>query len=188
MKKNAKDQATFMRSILLTALVTSLLALAGCGRSGPADAAQLLPQLVLEGVRFRIDRDGERRAQGTADMVALRRDTGAVAVRGLALTLLGSEGEVEVRAPMASGLLGERRFSASGGLTALRRTDLAATDAAWYEPGPGGTPGLAKGNGPVVVTGPGYRLTGTGFTLDPASRDLSIRGGARLVSGLKEAR
>jgi lipopolysaccharide export system protein LptC len=177
-----------MRWVLLSALVATSAALGGCGRSRSAEGSELLPQLVLQGVRFRVDRDGANRAQGTAELVALRRDTGAVAVRGLAMTLFGSEGEVLIKAPLASGLLGERRFSASGGLTALRRTDLAVTDAAWYQPGPRGTPGLARGDGPVVLTGPGYRVTGTGFTLDPATRELTLRGGARLVSGLKEAR
>ena len=177
-----------MRWNTLSVLVATVAALGGCARPRSTEAGELLPQLILESVRFRVDRDGVARAEGAAELVALRRDTGDVAARGLVMTLLGSEGEVQVRAPMASGRLGERRFAASGGLTAVRRTDTATTDAARYLPGPSGTPGQVVGDGPVLVTGPGYRLTGTGFTLDPASRDLTLRGGARLVSGLREAR
>ena len=177
-----------MRWLLLSALVASSAAVAGCGRSRSTEVGELLPQLVLKAVRFRVDQDGVAKARGTADLVALRRDTRDVAARGLTMTLLGSEGEVQVRAPQASGRLGERRFAASGGLTATRRTDTATTESAWYIPGPSGSPGLVQGDGPVLVSGPGYRLTGVGFTLDPASRELSIRGGARLVSGLKDAR
>jgi hypothetical protein len=39
-----------------------------------------------------------------------------------------------------------------------------------------------------VVEGKAYRLDGVGFTLDPASGDMVIGGGARLVAGDRGAR
>ena len=34
------------------------------------------------------------------------------------------------------------------------------------------------------MAGPGYRLTGTGFDIDPATGELAIRGKPHLVTGL----
>jgi lipopolysaccharide export system protein LptC len=67
-------------------------------------------------------------------------------------------------------------------MTVARGDDIARTERARYEPQPG--EGLVRGDLPVVVEGRGYRLEGTGFTLDPASGTVVVRGGARLVAGI----
>lgn len=177
-----------MRSIVRPSLAMALVCLSGCYARSGLDAGRVVPELVMQGVRFRVDKAGSDRARGTAEVVTLRRDTGALAVRGLAMTLSGAEGEVVVGAPAVSGQTGERRYQAAGGLTAIRGGDRATTEAAWYDPGGEGVPALLRGAAPVRVTGPGYRLTGTGFTLDPATRELRLGGGARLVSGLPGGR
>ena len=42
---------------------------------------------------------------------------------------------------------------------------------------------MVRGDEPVTVTGPAYRLAGPAFTADPRSGDVEIRGGVRLVAG-----
>ncbi len=69
-----------------------------------------------------------------------------------------------------------------------RGEDSARTERARYEPEPDGGDGLVRGEDPVVVAGRGYRLTGTGFTLDPDEGSIVVRGGARLVAGLPGGR
>jgi hypothetical protein len=44
------------------------------------------------------------------------------------------------------------------------------------------------GDDSVQVDGPGYRLTGTGFDVDPATGELAIRGKPHLVTGLGDRR
>lgn len=185
------------------AFVAGLLAaawgLGACGMGRPRVAGDLVPELALEGVTFRIDRGGVTRATGEADRVTYRRDTTAVAATGLVLLLAGAEGPVRVTAPSGRGIVTDRRFEAVGGLEASRGADRAVTAAAHYEPaepvpahpeqaGPGPGPGLVRGTDPVTLSGPGYRLTGTGFTLDPASGVIVIGGGAHLVTGLPVAK
>jgi hypothetical protein len=177
-----------MRSILLLPLAMTVLSAAACRPQRASAEGNQVPELVMETVRFRVDRAGASRALGTAEVVTYRRDTQAVAAKGVTLALRGADGDAEVTAPAVFGLVGERRFDAAGGLVAFRGADKAATDAARYEPVEGGQPGLVRGGGPVRVTGPGYRLTGTGFTLDPVTRVLTLTRGAHLVSGLPEGR
>jgi len=44
-----------------------------------------------------------------------------------------------------------------------------------------GADGIVRGDEPVEVVGPGYRLAGPSFASDPATGDVEIRGGVRLV-------
>jgi hypothetical protein len=46
---------------------------------------------------------------------------------------------------------------------------------------------MVRGDHPLVVEGPSYRLEGPRFTLDPATGELAIDGGASLVAGAPEA-
>jgi hypothetical protein len=175
-----------MRSLPPAALACTCLLAVGCRPTSALETRKLVPELTMEGVRFQIDRGGISRARGEADRVTYRRDTTAVAATGLTLLMAGAEGQVRVSAPAASGLVDQRRFEASGGLTARRGADEATTWSATYEQPPAGTRGAGKvhGSDPVKATGPGYQLEGRGFTLDPTTADLVVGGGARLVAGL----
>jgi hypothetical protein len=137
----------------------------------------------MEEVQFSVERGGLTRARGKADRLTYRRDTTAVAAEGLTLVMTGPEGEMRLTAPRGSGVAADRRFDVEGGIQVTRGADLAATASAHYEGGLGGA-GLVTGVEPVTVTGPGYRLTGKGFKLQPASGEIVLGGGSRLVAGL----
>ncbi|HSN92964.1 MAG TPA: hypothetical protein VLS93_17160 [Anaeromyxobacteraceae bacterium] len=147
-----------------------------------------MPELKLEGVRFRLYREDSLRLSGAAATVSYRRDTREVAATDLEAHLPGSDGSpVELLAAEGAGQLGDRTFAVQGGVRAVRGRDVARTERASFAPGGSGA-GLVSGDRPVAVEGPGYRLTGTGFTLDPAAGALSIRGAARLDAGVAEDR
>jgi len=179
----------FGRPIHLAAL--ALVALAGCRPARPSETRELVPELVMEGVRFQVDRAGETRASGEATRVTYRRDTTDVTASGLGLVLSeAGERPVRIAAPSGQGVTSERRFGVTGGIRAERAGDVATTASATFEPaqpaaGGEGPPGPAQvhGDQPVVVEGEGYRLTGAGFRLDPATREIVLTGGARLVAG-----
>lgn len=177
------DRHTCMRSFRVLATAVICVLSAGCRPGRAGEVRELVPELTMEGVRFAIERGGQSRAWGEADRVTYRRDTTAVAATGLTLHLTGPDGEVRITAPRGSGVASERRFEADGGIQATRGADVATTASAYFEAPQSGA-GLVTGSEPVVVTGPGYRLTGKGFRLVPATGELILLNGARLVTGL----
>ncbi len=168
-----------------SALVLALLA-AGCRPASGAEEHQVVPQIVMTDVQFRLDRAGDLRATGDARRAVLRRDTTDVSAQDFTVLLpsQGPEGPARVSAPAGAGVISEHRFSAWGGVRAFRGQDVAVTERARYEPaGPDGAAGVVRGDDPVEVTGAGYRLSGTGFVLDPATGDLTVLGHPRLLTG-----
>jgi hypothetical protein len=155
----------------------------GCRPARPGDSLQVVPELTMEGVQFRVDRGGLTTASGEAERLTYRRDTTDMVAFNLAMDLITATGPVRVTAPAGSGNLGSRHFRASGGIRATRGSDVAETPSATSNPGPDGRIAI-HGDESVQVDGPGYRLTGTGFDIDPATGDLAIRGKPRLVTGL----
>jgi lipopolysaccharide export system protein LptC len=172
---------------LPAAVLALALAAAGCGGAAPGGAQPVPPELRLDEVRFRIYRGDVLRSYGESDEVSLQRDTAEVRARRLEATLPRAGTPVRITAPAGEGSLLARTFEATGGVVVARGDDAARTDRATYVP-EGARDGLVRGDGPVVVSGRGYRLTGTGFTLDPAAGTIVVRRGARLVTGLREAR
>lgn len=168
------------------ALLLSILSLGpatGCRPSAPREDSELVPELKLEGVRFRVYRDASLRASGKAAVATYRRDNAVVTARDLASVLQTSEGEpVEVSAPRGGGDVTQRTFWADGGVVATRGQDRMTTARASYAPAPGGGEGELTGDQPVVVEGPGYRLDGRGFVYDPRTANIVVRNGARLVT------
>jgi lipopolysaccharide export system protein LptC len=144
----------------------------------------VVPELKLDGVTFRVYRDGTLRAFGEARTASLRRDSTDLAARDLVATLTGADAPVRVTAPVGGGVASDRVFHASGGITVARGDDVARTERARFEPSGGG--GLVVGDTPVVVTGRGYRMEGPGFRLDPASGDIAVGGGVEVTAGLRE--
>lgn len=165
------------------ALAVSFAGAPGCRPAKPVEGQGLVPELKLEGVRFRVYRDDELRSSGEAAVVTFRRDSSRLAARDVLAVLPRSPEPVRIAAPAATGVASARQFEATGGVTVSRGDDVARTERARYVPSPGGGAGLVTGDRPVVVEGKGYRLEGTGFTLDPARGDITVRGGARLVAG-----
>ncbi len=160
----------------------------GCRPDRPREAREVVPELKLEGVTFRVYREDALRASGEASGVGFRRDTTELHARELVATLLGA-GPIPVRvnAPEGQGVASARTFLASGGVEAVRGDDVARTARARYEPAPG-RDGVVRGDDPAVVSGRGYRLEGAGFTLDPAAGTIVLGGHPRLVTGSAEAR
>jgi lipopolysaccharide export system protein LptC len=148
----------------------------------------VVPELKLEEVRFRVYRGETMRATGDAAIGTLRRDSTELTARRLS-TVLYEAGSppAHVTAAEGHGFLNSRRFQASGGVTMARGVDVARTPSARFEPTPG-KPGTVRGDEPIVVQGPAYRLEGPRFTLDPSTGDIEIPGGARLVAGVPSAR
>lgn len=144
------------------------------------------PELKLEGVRFRVYRGADLRAFGDAATVALRRDSSDLAATQVAVELPRAGEPVRISAPAGRGNLSSDEFWASGGVTVSRGDDVARTERARFDPRERG--GLVRGDDPVVVEGRGYRLTGTGFVLDPSTGVITLRGRARLLAGTGGAR
>src|SRR5512140_1557470 len=178
-------QRSWTRAAVPLALAVSLAGTA-CQRNKPVEAQAVAPELKLEGVRFRVYRGSELRATGDADRATLRRDSTAVTASQLEALLPQSAPPVRITAPAGQGSLGQRTFSASGGVTVTRGEDVARTERARFVPGPGG--GSVTGDDPVSVEGRSYRLTGRGFTVTPADAEITVGGGARLVAGQGAAR
>lgn len=156
---------------------------AGCRPVRPGEARQVAPELTMDGVRFQIDRGGVLKVSGEADRLTYRRDTTDVAASALAMDLLTASGPVHVTAPSGSGRLAGKTFRVTGGLRATRGADEATTPSATTRPGPDGALRI-EGDEAIQLAGPGYRLTGTGFDIDPASGELTLRGKPHLVTGL----
>ncbi len=171
------------RSYLLVAL--SVLAAPGCRAAKVSEAQALVPELKLDGVRFRVYRGDVLSAFGDAETASLRRDSSELHAQRLDATLPRDIVPLRITAPAGQGSLLSRVFEASGGVVASRGEDVARTSRARFEPGEGA--GLVRGDDPVVVQGRGYRLDGAGFTLDPAAGTIALRGGARLLAGLGDA-
>lgn len=169
-------------------LALATLSTTGCGSAAPGSEAAVPPELRLEGIRFRVYRGDTLRAFGTAASGSLRRDSSELRARDLEAVLPRSQTPVEVTAPAGEGNLSTRVFQASGGVVVSRGDDAARTERARYLPAEGGRDDLVRGDDPVTVTGRGYELTGRGFTLDPAAGTIVVGGGARLVTGRREAR
>jgi hypothetical protein len=172
---------------LREATILFLVLAAGCRPARPGEAHQVIPELTMDGVQFQVDRRGVTTASGEAERLSYRRDTTDVAAVNLAMDLATATGEVRVTAPAGSGNLGLRRFRVTGGIKAVRGSDLAVTPSATSRPGPDGRMAI-HGDESVQVDGPGYRLTGTGFDVDPATGELAIRGKPHLVTGLGDHR
>ncbi len=169
------------------AIAVSFLAAPGCRPAKPAEAEGVVPELKLEGVRFRVYRGDALRAFGDASTASLRRDSSELSARDLEATLPRDPTSVLITAPVGQGVLASRAFSASGGVTLTRGNDVARTPRARYVPSAGSS-GLVVGEEPVVVEGKGYRLDGIGFTLDPTKGEIAVERNARLVAGLGGAR
>jgi lipopolysaccharide export system protein LptC len=169
-------------------LVTSLVLAPGCRPAKPAEGQGLVPELKLEGVRFRVYREDDLRAFGDAAAVSFRRDSTELAARDIVATLPTAPAPVRIEAPAATGVASAREFTATGGVTVHRADDVARTERAHYAPSPDRRAGLVTGDRPVVVEGTGYRLEGAGFTLDPAEGEIVVRGGAQLVAGTRGTR
>lgn len=155
----------------------------GCRPARPGEARRVVPALTMDGVQFQVDRGGVVTATGRAERLSYRRDTTDLVASNLAMDLVTATGPVHVTAPSGEGRLGGRTFRASGGIRASRATDVATTASASTRPGPDGR-AWVEGSEPVQVDGPGYRLTGTGFDLDPATGELTLHGKPHLVTGL----
>lgn len=183
-RKNAMVQRLSTGAIGLLCLVLEAGLATGCRPNQPRENGEVVPELKLEGVRFRVYREASVRASGKASAATYRRDTQAVKAKDLSALLTASEGQpVRLEAPQGSGDVGRRTFQAEGGLVATRGDDVARTDRAWYVPTPGRGQGLIEGDRPVVVTGPDYRLDGNGFTYDPAIGEIVVSEGAHLETG-----
>ncbi len=180
-------QRFWTREVASLAAAASLVLAPGCRPAKPAEDQGLVPELKLDGVRFRLYRGDDLRAFGDAAGVTFRRDSTELTARDVVVVLPRSPQPVRISAPQAAGVASAREFSATGGVTVVRGDDVARTERARYVPSPGGG-GLVTGDSPIVVQGKGYRLDGTGFTLDPARGDILVRGGARLVAGERGAR
>jgi lipopolysaccharide export system protein LptC len=171
--------------LLLSAFL--IAAASGCGPARPTEVHEVVPELTLEGVRFRVWRGAELRVEGEAKAATLRRDSTELVARDVRAVLPRDAAPVRITASTGQGVLQAQTFAATGGVVLERGADVARTDRARYEPLPAGG-AIVRGDAPVGVEGRGYRMQGTGFTLDPATGDVHLSGPTRLVAGLPEDR
>jgi len=132
----------------------------------------------LETVQFRAYRGADPSASGAAARAVYLRSSGRVEATDARVTLpVPGAPDLTVSAPTLIGDLEARTWSARGGVVLVRGDATARTASARYA----AKDGRVRGDEPVVVDGPGYRLTGPGFVADPATGDVEVRGGVRLV-------
>lgn len=167
------------RGLWLTTLVGALIGTA-CQPSRPGESQDVAPELKLERVKFRVWRGADLRVTGEAATVSLRRDSSELRATDVAAVLPRDPEPVHVTAPVGQGVLEEQRFQASGGVVLRRGDQRALTESARYDPAPGGG-AIVRGDQPVVLLGPTYRMDGTGFTLDPATGEVDVHGPAKLI-------
>ncbi len=178
MSKLARRRPTLGGRRALGACVASIALLSGCGVSDQGPAARP-PEVRLEGVQFHAYRDGALTASGTAATATYLRSSGEVAGTDVRATIpRPGAPALSVEAPAVQGDLPARTWSATGGVVMHRGDATARTASARYA----GADGLVRGDEPVEITGPGYRLAGPSFVADPARGDLQIRGGVRVVA------
>lgn len=164
-------------AVTWVALWTALVTL-GCRETKQSGNEDLVPGLTLEGVHFRVYRGSALRATGHAARVDYRREADDLLARNLTATLPDpARGDVRLSAAQGMGKLRAGTFFASGGLELQNAEAVGRTASARYEPGP---PAVIRGEEPVTVDGATWQLAGPGFTLDPATGDLSMSGGVRL--------
>ncbi|HZZ84166.1 MAG TPA: hypothetical protein VFE30_06485 [Anaeromyxobacteraceae bacterium] len=141
----------------------------------------MTPEVKFEQLSFRVWRGGELEVSGTARNASWARGAAGVSAEHVTALFPPSEGrpEATVVATHMSGSLRAHDFAASGGLVARQAGERIETPSGRYT----SRDGTLRGDEPVTVYGKGYQLAGRGFTLDPATRQLTIGGGARLVTG-----
>lgn len=130
-------------------------------------------------MQFRAWRGADPAASGAADRVVYRRESGEV-VAVVARVTVPRPGmpDLAVTAPELDGDLPARTWVARGGVVLTRGDVTARTPSArWAE-----SDGMVRGDEPVEVTGPSYRLAGPAFVANPGSGDVEIRGGVRLTA------
>lgn len=130
-------------------------------------------------MQFRAWRGPDLAASGSADRTVYRRDDGTVQATRARVTIpRPGMPDLSIEAPELRGDLGARTWAARGGVVLTRGDAVARTPSArWAE-----SDGIVRGDEPVELTGPGYRLTGPAFTADPGTGDVDVRGGVRLVA------
>lgn len=161
-------------SALSSALIIALGS-AGCAAQKRSED-DVAPDVRFEQVEFQVFRGPELTASGTAAKARLRRDTNELVADSILIKFPARAGreEASMTAARGHGNLAERWFQAEDGVEALQGDDAARTQRARYSR----AEGLVRGDSQVVVSGPGYRLSGPGFTLDPRERTVRIEGGA----------
>ena len=172
---------------LLAAL--SVLAAAGLpGRCAVRERHAVAPELKLEGVRFRVYRGDALRAVGEADGHSLRRDSSELRAAEPSTRRCRATAPRSGSPPRAGeGSLLSRVFEASGRRGRSRRgDDVARTERARYEP-------ARRRRWSAATSRSSCRAGDTGSTAraspsTPPTGTIVVRGGARLVAGLPEAR
>src|SRR5512134_3947322 len=160
-------------SALLSALWIALGG-TGCAAQKRSEDENVAPDVRFEQVDFQVFRGPELTASGTAASARLRRDTNDLSTESIRIKFppTATRAEAVVTAVRGHGNVEERWFEAEGGVEAVQGEDVARTERARFS----SADGLVRGNAPVAVTGPGYRLEGPGFTLDPRARAVRIDG------------
>jgi hypothetical protein len=173
----AKTAMVTRLSALLSAIAFALGS-GGCAAEKRSEDEDVAPDVRFENVEFQVFRGQELTASGTASTARLRRDTNALEVDSIRIEFPASPQREEAVATAARGQgnLAERWFQAEGGVVAVQGDDTARTERARFT----SAEGLVRGDTPLVVSGPGYELTGPGFTLDPRSRTVRMDGGAAI--------
>lgn len=174
-----------MKRVALLAGAMAGFVLPGCGPAKPAEAGEVVPELKLEQVQFRVWRGTDLRVEGEARVATLRRDSTELRATDLVAVQPREDGPAVIRAPRGQGFLRTRVFTAEGGVTLEHGSDVGRTPSARYVPDGGGR---ITGEEALVVEGRGYRLQGTGFELDPGSGELHLHGRPHLMAGLPGAR
>jgi len=146
-------------------------------RSPPPEA----PDLTLHEVAFARLSDGRVAARGTARVFAYQRAGGRLDAQVAAATLVpessagyGIFGAVRLTAPQVDGDVGNKRGSASRGVTfQAARGDRGTTERVFWD----GPADRLSGDRPVDASGPGYVVRSQGFSARADGSDVTLTGG-----------
>jgi hypothetical protein len=168
-------------SAFLSAFV-ALAMLGGCHPEQTRGNTDVPPELIFEGLTYRVYRGSVLTADGDAARVAFRRDNADLAARQITTRFpsSGDRPEARIAAREGAGNLRQRNFQAWGGVRAEQGDEVAVSEQARYA----AADGLVRGDRPIEVRG-GSRLLvrGPSFTLDPREQRLTVMGGAHITAG-----
>ena len=127
-------QRPWMRRVALLAGAMAVSVLPACGPAKPVEAGEVVPELKLEQVRFRVWRGADLRVKGEARVATLRRDSTELRATDLVAIQPRDDGPAVIRAPRGQGFLRTRVFTADGGVTVEHGSDVGRTPSARYVP------------------------------------------------------
>ncbi len=170
-------QRACMRMAAYMLVALSVLAASGCRAAKEPEAQPVVPELKLDGVRFRIYRGRRRSASSETPMTCPSDGTRPSYAPGSSTPRCRGRGApVLITAPEGHGSLLSRVFDVSGRGPRLPRRRRRPDRARPLRAGRRRRRGRPRATIRSTSRAAGYRLDGVGFTLDPRPGSIEVHG------------